>query len=171
MALPTTRRGEVRDGTADLRTRHVCDASARMRVAFRLLSVTSMRDHISPLHEHHGFTLIEVLVVIVIVGVLAGISISQYASFRARAFDSKVAAAVRGVATSEEAFYAENRVYAASVNTLRNMAPGDVNIAISPGNTGNLNSSFRIVGTHPGATRTYTWVSDPIPGEPNLLEN
>jgi hypothetical protein len=48
------------------------------------------------------------------------------------------------------------------------MAPGDVVIAISAGNSGTLNSSFRIIGQHPAAARSFTWVSDPVAGEPNL---
>jgi prepilin-type N-terminal cleavage/methylation domain-containing protein len=123
------------------------------------------------MRDQRGFTLIEVLVVIVLVGVLAGLAISQYASYRARAFDSKVAAAVRGVATSEEAYYAENRTYAADVDDLRTIASGDVAIAIAPGNSGDLDTSFRVVGTHPAATRSFTWLSDPAPGETNLMEN
>src|SRR5690348_616110 len=107
MALPTTAAPEVRVETGPARGRHDPDVGTETRVALRLLSVASMRDH-------RGFTLIEVLVVIVLVGVLAGIAIAQYASFRARGYDSKVAAAVRGVATSEEAYYAENRVYASN---------------------------------------------------------
>jgi prepilin-type N-terminal cleavage/methylation domain-containing protein len=127
-----------------------------------LLSVIGMRDQ-------RGFTLIEVLVVIVLIGVLSGLAISQYASFRARGFDSKVAAAVRGVATGEEAYYAENQTYAADAEALNSIVVGDVAIAIAAGNSGDLNRSFRIVGTHPGAARTFTWVSDPAPGEPNLI--
>ncbi len=123
------------------------------------------------MRDQRGFSLIEVLVVLVMIGVLAGIAISQYASYRARSFDGRVAAAIRGVATSEEAYYAENREYAEDVDTLGNIATGDVAIAISPGNSGTLGTSFKIVGTHPSGTRTYTWVSDPDPGEPNLLES
>lgn len=126
-----------------------------------------MRDH----RDNRGFTLIEVLVVIVIVGVLAGLAISQYASFRARGFDSKVAAAVRGVATGEEAYYAANRAYAATVDDLGGTTVGDVAITIGPGNTGNLGTSFRVTGTHPGTQRRFTWVSDPEPGSPNLIES
>ena len=123
------------------------------------------------MRDHRGFTLIEVLVVIVLIGALSGIAISQYASFRARGYDSKVAAVVRGVATSEEAYYAENRNYAGDVRDIRGMAVGDVAIVIQPGNSGDLNTSFRVVGSHPGASRRYTWLSDPVPGQPNLIEN
>ncbi len=118
-----------------------------------------------------GFTLIEVLVVIVLIGVLSGLAITQYARFRASSYDSKVASAVRGAATGEEAYYAEHLAYAPDVATLQSIPSDDVRLVITAGNTGNLASSFRIVGTHPGAAKSYTWVSDPVPGEPNLLAN
>jgi prepilin-type N-terminal cleavage/methylation domain-containing protein len=157
-----TPQAEVRNNARPARPRHDGDAGARKRVALRLLSVANMR-------EQRGFTLIEVLVVIVLVGVLSGLAISQYASFRARGFDAKVAAVVRGVATGEEAYYADNRTYAADVDALNSMVVGDVAITIAAGNSGDLTRSFRVVGTHPGAARTFTWVSDPAPGEPNLM--
>ncbi len=161
MAPPTTATAEVRDRPPAGRRRRICDGRARKRVAPRLLNRIRMRDH-------RGFTLIEVLVVIVLVGVLAGLAITQYATFRARGYDATVAAAVRGVATGEEAYYAENRVYAASVDELRGMVVGDVDITISAGNSGDLQSSFRVVGSHRGTPRSFTWVSDPAPGSPNL---
>jgi type IV pilus assembly protein PilA len=161
MAQPTTAATEVRDRPLPRHGRHGCDTGARKRVALRLLILVPMRNH-------RGFTLIEVLVVIAIVGVLAGLAISQYASFRARGYDTKIAAVVRGLATGEEAYYAENRAYAAEVDDIGGMTVGDVAITIEPGNTGDLTSSFRITGTHPGTPRTFSWVSDPGPGTPNF---
>ncbi len=119
------------------------------------------------MRDDRGFTLIEVLVILVLIGVLAGISIQQYAGYRARGYDSRVAAAVRGVATGEEAYYATHQAYASDVDTLDAMVVGDVAITILPGNSGSLGSSFRVVGTHPTG-RSHSWVSDPLPGDPNL---
>lgn len=124
-----------------------------------------------PMRDNRGFSLIEVLVIIVLVGVLAGIAIAQYASFRSRGVDSKIASVVRGVASSEEAFYAANLRYTGSIADLDGANIGDVTIAVSPGNSGDFGTSFRIVGSHAGTERTFTWLSDPLPGEPNLLED
>ena len=159
MAAP----GEVRDRAGAHAERHDCDIRTRARVALRLLNVTSMRNH-------RGFTLLEVLVAVVLIGVLSGIAIAQYADYRQRGFDSQVASVVRGVATGEEAYYAEHLVYASDVDTLDAMVLGDVHITIAAGNSGDMGTSFRLVGTHPEAKRRYTWISDPIPGAPNLIE-
>lgn len=118
--------------------------------------------------DQHGFTLIELLLVIVLIGVLSGIAIAQVSSFRARGFDAQVAAAVRAVATSEEAYFASHQRYAADVAALGDVATGDVTITIGPGQSGNLATSFRIEGSHPAAGLRFTWLSDPDAGDPTL---
>jgi prepilin-type N-terminal cleavage/methylation domain-containing protein len=117
-----------------------------------------------------GFTLLELLVVVSIVGILASIAIPQYASYRARGFDSIVESQVRHVATGQEAFFASNSSYTNTVSDLDGMVIDEnVDITIGPGNTGDLASSFKIHGSHPQASHEYDWVSDPLPGEPNFI--
>jgi len=123
------------------------------------------------MRDSHGFTLLELLLIAVIVGILAGLSIPAYSSFPVRGFDVRVASTVRGVATSEEAYYATHRIYAGNVSDLRDVVFDGVVITVGPGNSGDLATSFRVTGTHPKAARRYTWLSDPKPGERNLIEN
>lgn len=120
-------------------------------------------------HES-GFTLLELLVVVSIVGILASIAIPQYASYRARGFDSIVESQVRHVATGQEAYFASNSTYSTDIASLDGMVLEEaVEITISAGNSGDIASSFRIHGLHPQASHEYDWVSDPLPGEPNLV--
>ena len=119
--------------------------------------------------NNRGFTLLELLVVTSIIGILASLAIPQYSSLRARGFDSKVEAAVRHVATGEEAYFASHRVYTANVSDLDGMVLADVIITVTAGNSGDLNTSFRIHGSHLSAAHDYDWVSDPAPGDPNFI--
>jgi type IV pilus assembly protein PilA len=122
--------------------------------------------------RNRGFTLLELLVVTAIIGILASIAIPQYASYRARSYDSTVMTAVRNVATGQEAYYAVNHTYATDVTQLEGVELGDdVTIALSAGNSGSNDTSFRIEGSHPQAQHEYSWVSDPAPGEPNFFAN
>lgn len=120
-------------------------------------------------HES-GFTLLELLVVVSIVGILASIAIPQYASYRARGFDSIVESQVRHVATGQEAYFAGNSSYTTDVDSLEGMVIDEgVIITIGPGNSGDISSSFKIHGSHDQASHEYDWVSDPLPGEPNFI--
>ena len=117
-----------------------------------------------------GFTLLELLVVVSIVGILASIAIPQYASYRARGFDSIVESQVRHIATGEEAYFASNSTYTNDVDQLEGMViDQNITITIAAGNGGGLDNSFRIHGSHPQASHEYDWVSDPLPGEPNVV--
>ena len=56
-----------------------------------------------------------------------------------------------------------------NIAQLTGMVPGDVDTTISPGNSGDLATSFRVHGSHLQAAHQFDWVSDPLPGDPNFI--
>ena len=58
-----------------------------------------------------GFTLIELMIVVAIIGILAAIAIPQFASFRVKAFNSAASSDVKNIKTSLEAYYSDNQFY------------------------------------------------------------
>lgn len=58
-----------------------------------------------------GFTLIELMIVVAIIGILAAIAIPQFAQYRENAFNSAAEADLRNAKTDLEAQYTENLAY------------------------------------------------------------
>ena len=94
--------------------------------------------------DDRGFTMIELLVVVVIIGVLVAIAVPVYLNYRKGAANKSAASDVRGAVTAIEQYYTENgNVYPddftgtkATNQTLAKKSGGtDQTITVSPGNT------------------------------------
>lgn len=66
--------------------------------------------------EGEGFTLIEVMIVIAIIGILAAIAIPAFTSYRVRAHNSSAESDLKRVQMTLEVFFNENRNYPDAVN-------------------------------------------------------
>ena len=58
-----------------------------------------------------GFTLIELMIVIAIIGILAAIAIPQFAKYRQNAFNSAAQSDLRNGKSTLEAYFSENYQY------------------------------------------------------------
>ena len=99
-----------------------------------------------------GFTPIELLIVVVIIGLLASIAIPKFASTRDKSRLASVKTDLRNIMTAQEAYFADNSTYGnlTDIRTVTNFNLTTGNTAtITPGLTGytaNVNNSFIATG-------------------------
>ena len=74
-----------------------------------------------------GFTMIELLVVIIIIGILLAIAVPSYLGFRARAEKSAAQSNLRAALPAVETYYADNGAYTGM--TLTNLTAIDAGLA------------------------------------------
>ena len=68
--------------------------------------------------EKKGFTLIEVLVVVIIIGILAMVAIPQFTKSIERSRGAEARAALRNIYTAEQAYFAQNETYTPTYSVL-----------------------------------------------------
>lgn len=77
------------------------------------------------LRRNEGFTLVEILIIIAIIGLLAVIALPQFNAYRSRAIDAQLKSDLRNAAVAIESYFAEKSVYPASVAEIQDFQPTD----------------------------------------------
>ncbi|MBW2064737.1 MAG: prepilin-type N-terminal cleavage/methylation domain-containing protein [Deltaproteobacteria bacterium] len=68
--------------------------------------------------SEEGFTLIELMIVIAIIGILAAIAIPQFSAYRKRSYNSAAQSDLRNAATAQEAYYVDHQTYADTLDDI-----------------------------------------------------
>ena len=107
--------------------------------------------------DEKGFTLIELMIVIAIIGILAAIAIPQFAAYRTRSYNSASQADIKNAATAQEAYYIDFDGYATAWGQLTGSSGGfyktdNVNMTVS----NVTQNSYRITAFHMAGNKTFT---------------
>ena len=118
-----------------------------------------MRDN----RAQSGFTLIELMVVVAIIGILCATCLQIFIALRNRGYDARANEDLRNVASAEEAYFATNASYTSCASTAACTLSLPGIKALSPGVTLEITattSGFIGTSSHPkGSGITYRWNS------------
>ena len=111
--------------------------------------------------KNHGFTLLELLTVVTIIGILTAVAVPQYDSYRKRGFDVRAQSDLRNLAIAEEAYFLDFEEYLACAGPSCTELPGIA--AISEGvqiQSSLSEDGFIATAIHEkGTGKTFTWDS------------
>ena len=74
--------------------------------------------------DQKGFTLIELMIVIAIIGILAAIAIPQFSAYRTRSYNSAANSDIRNACTAQEAYYVDEQSYSDALGQITGSAYG-----------------------------------------------
>jgi len=106
-----------------------------------------------------GFTLIELMIVIAIIGILAAIAIPQFSAYRTRSYNSAATSDLKNATTAQEAYFVDEQTYASAIASITGKTYGlfisrGVTVAI----TAASNTKYTMTSSHSSGDQTYTIV-------------
>ena len=111
---------------------------------------------LNKMKNQKGFTLIELMIVIAIIGILAAIAIPQFSAYRKRSYNAAAQSDLRNATTAQEAYFVDEQTYATAVGTLVPATYGlvtsqNVSLSVASANA----STYQMTSYHSSGDKTW----------------
>jgi len=114
---------------------------------------------LNKMKSEKGFTLIELMIVIAIIGILAAIAIPQFSAYRKRSYNSAAQSDLRNAATAQEAYFVDYQTYTSVIANVAGATYGlytsqNVTVAVVSANA----TTYQMTSSHSSGDKTWTIV-------------
>lgn len=117
------------------------------------------------MNAKQGFSLIELLVVLVIIGILAAIAVPQFTKAREKAYYAAMKADIRNLAAQQELYYATEYSYTSSLKDLEFVSSESVNVTAAASTSGwSATATHDALGAAEGCVIYYGTATAPTIG-------
>ena len=102
-----------------------------------------------------GFTLVELLIVVVIIGILAAIAIPNFIAYRQKSYDSAALSDIKNAYTAAQDYFTDNPVGSVSLSILKDHGyrqSSEIIVEVPSGGQTDL----QITARHSSGLRTYS---------------
>ena len=105
------------------------------------------------LNKKEGFTLIELMIVVVIIGILAAIAIPKFANTKEKAYVASMKSDLRNLVTAQEAYFSDNNsTYASSTGAMGNNYKASSGVTVTMGSV--TATGWSATAGHTSTTKT-----------------